>query len=358
MPNQAEWSKIVHAEVKANLHILEDEEAPLGKQTLAKIIYGKYPDVFFGEAKKEIERIRGIIKYYTKTSGKRSAKAVAQGQEIEVKRQDSGKTQIRAKLPTSYATKLKEFSIDGPAIAGVLSDIHVPYHDTAALECAFAEFERAGITHLYLNGDIIDAHYVAKFDSKGIKPSMVEEISLTRELMYYLRERFANIPIIYKSGNHDVRIENYVYHKAPEMAKVFEVEYGNAGQLPQLLHLPKLEIQFLSDKTLAHFGKLLVLHGHEFGQSFFSPVNPARGAFLRSSASVLIGHHHQTSMHPENSLYGERLDCFSTGCLCTLSPDYAPLAYKKQNHGAAIVEIGKTGSFKVDNFRIINGVRY
>jgi hypothetical protein len=100
---------------------------------------------------------------------------------------------------------------------------------------------------------------------------------------------------------------------------------------------------------------LLVIHGHEFGESVFSPVNPARGLFLKAKCSVLAGHNHQTSQHHENNLKGDSMACFSTGALCQLTPEYRPFAFTKWNHGFAIVEIEESGIFEVHNYRVIDG---
>jgi hypothetical protein len=42
--------------------------------------------------------------------------------------------------------------------------------------------------------------------------------------------------------------------------------------------------------------------------------------------------------------------CWSTGCLCDLTPDYSRV--NRWNHGFAVVEVDEAGSFNVDNLRI------
>jgi hypothetical protein len=124
--------------------------------------------------------------------------------------------------------------------------------------------------------------------------------------------------------------------------------------LENIFELQDLGIELIESRSRALFGSLNVIHGHEFGQSFFNPVNPARGLFLRAKTSTLAGHNHQTSSHHENNLNGKPTACFSMGCLCDLSPEYRPFAGTKWNHGFAIVDLdGET--FRVHNHRIING---
>jgi hypothetical protein len=50
-------------------------------------------------------------------------------------------------------------------------------------------------------------------------------------------------------------------------------------------------------------GELPVLHGHEKGKGISSPVNQARGAFLRLLHTVLEGHGHRTSGHAESDMW-------------------------------------------------------
>jgi hypothetical protein len=45
--------------------------------------------------------------------------------------------------------------------------------------------------------------------------------------------------------------------------------------------------------------------------------------------------------------------CWSTGCLCDLTPEYARI--NRWNHGAAIVTVFDDGEYEVHNFRIAHG---
>jgi len=100
-------------------------------------------------------------------------------------------------------------------------------------------------------------------------------------------------------------------------------------------------------------GHLNILHGHEFGRAISSPVNAARGLFLRANATALIGHFHHTSEHITKDMNGKMIGCFSTGCLCDLRPQYA--RYNKWNHGFAIVRQEEENYFHVNNVKIHNG---
>lgn len=229
----------------------------------------------------------------------------------------------------------------------ILSDIHIPYHSINEVEIAINHGLKYGIDSIYLNGDVLDCARISRW---AVDPKMVN-FETEREMFYsfieYLKQ--LELPIYFKIGNHEIRIESYLIRNAPELANISELT------ISKILHLEELGITVINDKQVCNMGKLIVIHGHEFGESIFNPVNPARGLFLKAKSSTLCGHYHQTSEHHENNLKGDSMACFSTGALCNLKPNYRPFAYTKWNYGFAKVEIEESGDFEVHNKRIING---
>ena len=86
------------------------------------------------------------------------------------------------------------------------------------------------------------------------------------------------------------------------MAKALEMEFGQSLGFSHFLRLEEHGITYIPDNQQIKAGKLNIIHGHEFGGSFFNPVNAARGLFMRAKASVLAGHNHQTSEHQEGNI--------------------------------------------------------
>jgi hypothetical protein len=119
-----------------------------------------------------------------------------------------------------------------------------------------------------------------------------------------------------------------------------------------VIEASKYGIEVVKSKKVILAGKLNIIHGHELPKGMAAPVNPARGFFLRTKASTIGGHHHQTSEHIENDLNNNLIGAFSTGCLCELNPHYMPI--NKWNHGFAVVE-NHGHDFMVRNLKIING---
>jgi hypothetical protein len=118
--------------------------------------------------------------------------------------------------------------------------------------------------------------------------------------------------------------------------------------------LEHFEIEWIPGRTKATIGKLSLFHGHEFGRSLISPVNVARGLYMRAKASAMCGHSHRTSEHTERTVNDKIITCWSVGCLSELSPDYSP--YNTWNNGFAIVT--KTpDTYHVENIKLYKGKR-
>jgi predicted phosphodiesterase len=228
----------------------------------------------------------------------------------------------------------------------VLSDIHLPYHDEQALQIAIDWAVERKPNAILLNGDTMDMYHASRFIKDRRLRDLGYEIEMTRQFLKDLKELF-DCTIYFKLGNHEDRWENYLKTVAPELLGINDFELKN------VLRFGELGVTEVKSKQTIKAGNLHILHGHEFGHSVFSPVNPARGLYMRAKASSMIGHHHQSSEHSEKDLKGDVVTCWSIGCLCGLQPDYMP--YNKWNHGFAWVEVFAKGDFEVKNLRIIDG---
>jgi predicted phosphodiesterase len=313
------------------------KEGTMSKLGLARLIYQDYTEIF-----KDVEEVRSFIRHYTGASGD-----VIVNTKEEHKFKSTQKHGIRAAIPESKAEPVADFVIHGPKKLLVFSDVHIPFHSVEALEVMFGYVQ--DIDGILINGDLLDFYGISRFEKRPDKPKMREEIEMGKEFFAWLRQEF-KCPIYYKIGNHEERWEKYLISKAPEIFGM------NEFRMEDILKLKEFDVQMIDSKALIKFGKLNIIHGHEMGESIFSPVNPARGLFLKAKCSTLAGHNHQTSAHHENNVNGDAMACWSIGCMCDLRPEYRPFAFTKWNHGFAVVElIDESGSFTVDNKRIIDG---
>lgn len=248
--------------------------------------------------------------------------------------------------PPSAAAKW-EPRVLASGTALVLGDVHLPYHDERALEAAVNWGAAHNPSVLVLLGDFIDCHRLSKFQPDPDARKFGEEIEAAKAMIRALKAALPGAKVIYKLGNHDERLENYINAKAPELLDVQEFTWQSL--------LRGLGVTVIDRKRLLTAGKLTLIHGHEYGSGgVSSPVNPARGLFLRAKACALCAHQHQSSSHDETTIEGRQIGTWSLGCLCDLHPQYRPL--NKWGHGFALVSFDAgTGWFEVQNRKIIKG---
>jgi predicted phosphodiesterase len=312
-------------------------------KTLSNLIYKENVECF-----NDPEHCRRTVRYYRGQSGKKDRKdrAKMKGQKYFKK----GSLNPFSKLPKGlkHFQKWKSHKITGKKTL-VLADAHIPYHDKEPLQTALEYGSKEGIDTILILGDFVDFHSVSFWETDPRERDIQKEILHTNYTLDVIREGFPDAKIIYKIGNHEERLERYLKVKAPELLGMEVLGFDN------IFNLQEREIQLVSDMRIITIGRLNIIHGHEFRKSFFNPVNPARGLFLRGTENSLCAHYHQTSQHTKRTMGDNIISTWSVGCLCNLRPDYAPL--NDWNHGLAVIE--RSGSdFQVHNKKIIKGKVY
>ncbi len=288
-----------------------------------------------------IDQARTAVRYARGTAGEKRRKHKT------VER--ASKPSLAPACPPSAAEPWLPIQIDGPCRVLILSDIHVPYHSVEAVEAAVEFGRKLKPDVVLLNGDTLDFYQCSRYQKDPGKRTLKEELATGKEMLVWLRKMFRKSRFIFKLGNHDERWDHFIWNRAAEM---FDVENV---QLHNMLEFEKLGIERVGSNIIM-CGKLAVLHGHEFGKSgIAAPVNPARGAFLRTNHTVLIGHLHRPSSHAESDMFQSETMTWSTGCLCDRRPEYARI--NKWGWGFAHVEVDKDNQFNVHNYRLSNDYR-
>jgi len=208
---------------------------------------------------------------------------------------------------------------------------------------------------LLINGDLMDYYQVSRFQKDPSKRDFDAEIDSGESMLAYLRAEFKKCRIVYKEGNHDERFKLWLRDNAVTLAKLSK-KIKFLDTMEKLVHealgIEKYGIEIVSDQRPVMVGHLPVLHGHEAGKTgLTSSVNSARGLFLKTLSTMLVGHGHRTSQHAETDWRHKQTSTWSTGCLCMMNPEYWRMG-NKWNWGAANIVVDKTGAFHVDNYRI------
>jgi predicted phosphodiesterase len=248
-------------------------------------------------------------------------------------------------MPASMAEPWVQFNLATVGRVGILSDCHVPYHDERAVAAAVNHID--GVDALVLNGDIADFYAISRWQKDPSQRDFKAELQAVRDFIAWIRYRFPKIPIVYKEGNHEERWKHWLWQHAPEISD------EPMMSLSAWLKLDAHDVQLVEDQRPIMVGRLPVFHGHELPKGMASPVNPARGAYMRMKHTGLVGHSHRSSGHAESDVWHKETFNWSTGCLCDLTPEYARI--NGWNHGGAVVTVHKDGEFDVENFRITSG---
>jgi len=307
--------------------------------TLARTIYKNESELF-----KSSESVRSFIRYLRGQSGSTHRKYVAGGQFLST----GGERNPFAALPEG----IKHFDEWTPVMLPeektlVIGDLHVPYQDKEVLLLALEYGYKEGVGGVLILGDFVDFYSASRWETDPRKRDMWKEIETAREVLNVIRAGFPDAKIRVKMGNHDERYERWLWVKAPELLNVPDFQYE------KFLHFEKHAIELIAERRILKINGLHLIHGHEFGRMFSDPVNPARGIYNRGKAHCLCAHWHRDSYHPEASMDGKLIGCWSIGCMCDRHPDYMPI--NKWSPSFAIVSRLEGDEFLVQNHSISKG---
>jgi predicted phosphodiesterase len=208
-------------------------------------------------------------------------------------------------MPPSKAEKWEPYVLETTGIVGILSDIHVPFHSEVALQSAVGHFKTVGIDALILNGDTCDFYTISAVDQRPEKERLSRRDHRCDAAASVAAARVSRRSDCLQGGNHEERWKHWLWQHAPEISD--DPRMG----LDQWLDFAEHGIELVEDQRPIMCGELPVLHGHEKGKGISSPVNQARGAFLRLLHTVLEGHGHRTSGHAESDMWHRETFCWS-----------------------------------------------
>jgi predicted phosphodiesterase len=305
---------------------------------LARIMYKEHSLSF-----KDIEQARKSLRYIEGKVGAEGRKSVANSEFF--KAEDRPKNPYN--LPVTDETSYEPYVISGYKRIGILSDVHLPYHNIDALTCAIGYLKKEKVDALLLNGDTMDCHQLSRFVKDPKKRDFKYELDTLKAFMEVIDKQL-KCKVFFKIGNHEARYEKFLMEKAAELKGVEEFEFMN------IIKARAKGIEMIESNRYMKLNELNGIHGHEYIGGISAPVNVARGLYMRGKVSAFQGHNHSTSEHSETDMNGKITTTWSVGCLSELHPAYMPL--NKWNWGCAMVELDSNGrDYQFFNKRIFNG---
>lgn len=316
----------------------ENPDMPTHK--LARIMYRENNLMFTNK-----EDARSTLRYIEGKSGSALRKAVAKAAPEFV--MDKARPLNPYALPPSDEQDYSPFRISGHSRVGILSDIHLPYHNIEALTAAITYLKKMKVDAVLLNGDTIDCHKLSKYVTDPKKRDFKYEVDQLKELFDILAKQL-KAKIYFKIGNHEARYQDFLYQKAGELVGIEDFEFAN------IIRAREQGVEVIASNRFMKLNELNGIHGHEYKGGISAPVNIARGLYLRGKVSAFQGHNHSTSEHTETDMNGKITTTWSIGCLSELHPAYMPL--NKWNHGCAMVELDSNKiDYQFHNKRIYKG---
>lgn len=306
---------------------------------LARIMYKEHNLVF-----KDVEDARTSLRRVEGKKGAKDRERLKKGLGEFYRTEDRPRNPYN--LPVSDEVEYKPFVFPHHNKVGILSDIHLPYHNLDALTEALTVLKKEQVDAVLLNGDTIDCHQLSRFVKDPKKRDFKYELD-TLKVFFERLDEILKCKIYFKIGNHEARYQQFLFMKAGELAGIEDFEFSN------LIKARERGIQMIESNQYMKLNGLNGIHGHEYFGAF-SPVNIARGLYMKGKTSAFQGHNHQTSEHTETDMNGNITTTWSVGCLSELNPSYMPL--NKWNHGFAWVEMDSNGQdYKFHNKRIYKG---
>ena len=184
----------------------------------------------------------------------------------------------------------------------VLSDLHIPYHDEAAVKRVVSFIKWYKPTQLWCVGDELDAPEPSRWN-KGMAgeyaTTLQDSIDMTYNVMADFRDALGRTkPFIIQRSNHTDRIQTYIRKYAPAFNSLESL------QIEKLLGYNDLNIQYLH-----RFKELLpgwvMAHGDE-GRAIQVPGSTAMSLAKKLGKSVVCGHTHKLGLqHETTGLYGK-----------------------------------------------------
>ena len=305
---------------------------------LARIMYSENALLF-----KDVDQARQNLRYIEGKVGAKNRKCVANSEFL--KTEDRPRNPYN--LPETDETVYEPFIIKGFKKIGILSDVHLPYHNIDALTCAITYLKKEKVDAVLLNGDTMDCHQLSRFTKDPKKRDFKYELDTLKAFMDVIDKQL-KCKVFFKIGNHEARYEKFLMEKANELKGVEEFEFEN------IIKARAKGIDIIQSNRYMKLNELNGIHGHEYIGGISAPVNVARGLYMRGKVSAFQGHNHSTSEHSETDMNGKITTTWSIGCLSELHPAYMPL--NRWNWGCAMVELDENGKdYEFFNKRIFNG---
>ena len=301
------------------------------KRFISTVLFSENPDLYTDE-----EDARKYVRYVCGSQGDYSRK----GQSDDLKKKFAliADPHIELTNPEPYIIP------EGYKNTLVLADIHSKFYNKQAFEIAINDGKKNGCDSVIIDGDFMDFYQFSRFDkSPRVVKDFYEEQELGTELLQMLQNEFGIV--FCKKGNHDIRLEMHIQKLSATMPELQDyVTYQD------WLFYGGTNTVFIEDYRHIQYGKLNIIHGHEYQGG--GGIHVAHNRLNKTFDNVLSAHSHKSQSMIRTTINREIFGSWAIGCMCSLNPRYN--AKNDWTNGFAIVRKDNNGDFEVENKVIYN----
>ena len=226
---------------------------------------------------------------------------------------DTGPVTLDVRQPSARIVARRAYTVV------VLSDIHLPEEDPDAMLLAHDIVRDVKPDVVIINGDLVDFKGVAWFRTSPYRRvSFAEELEQAAEKLQRILAWAPDARWVYIEGNHEVRLQNYLWDRAPELAYLPSLAVPALLRVPTnvtyLAHVEGYRRRLEAAAPEVRLGSLYILHGDTI-KSSGNVVNVARTVFLKLLKPVLVGHWHRSQIYLHTDYEGQTTGAWATPCL-------------------------------------------
>lgn len=301
------------------------------KRFIASVLKAENPNEFT-----DIEHARKVIRLSLGATGTRERSRAS----VDLSR--------RFALMGTQAEELRNFSPfvipEAASKTLAIADLHSKFCDMDALKIAIENGIKEKCNSVIIDGDFMDFYGFSRFDKS---PMTVEKFYDEQEwgvdVLSLLQECFGRVYL--KLGNHDLRRQLNVEKMAAQFPELY-----NLASYNNYLSFEGSKVQFIEDYNHIVYGKLNIIHGHEYQGG--GGIHVAHNRLAKTMDNTLSAHSHKAQSTIRTNINGEAIGSWALGSLCDLHPRYNPK--NDWNHGFAILSKSNDGFFEVQN-KVIMG---
>ena len=225
-----------------------------------------------------------------------------------------------------------------------LNDHHFPFSDPVAVGLTTEFIRNNRPQAIDILGDLLDIYGLSRFDHDPSRTGCLQsEIDEAKEYLAELRRACPKAEIRYSLGNHENRLQKYIWQNSSELASLKTLH------LPHLLELEKLRIHCHDELHPYHVGPLLFVHGTMARKHSGAS---ARAHYERYGCPVIHGHCHRIGAY-YHRVWDTQHGAWENGCLCEMDPHY--LLKPDWQQGFSAIWFEGQSRFQVEQIAIING---